>query len=112
MSYFQIVVHEGKAMGVQWYENIKAEEQGQARAREVLERAFYREKRKHETVLAQHESKAIADIADNTIANSPATALVEQYGAIANPAVGSPCPGGTDGVVERAISRRGMQYLH
>ena len=83
------MAHEGKAMGVQWYE--------QARAREVLEKTLKREKRKLETIL---------------IANSPATALVEQYCAIANPAVGSPCPGGTDGVVERAISRRGMQYLH
>ena len=45
--------HEGKAMGVQWYE--------QARASEVLEKTLKREKRKLETVLAQHESKAIAD---------------------------------------------------
>jgi hypothetical protein len=46
----------------------------------VVEKAVAKEKRKLERLLAQHESRAIADRAyQNAIANSPARALVEQH---------------------------------
>jgi hypothetical protein len=125
-AYFQIVAREDKAAGLQRYENIKAQELSKERARTVVEKAVAKEKCKLETMLAQHESRAIADQAyQNAIANSPAKALVEKHcdsasssvfaGSApdpAQPAVGSHYPGCADGLVERGLTRRGTLYFH
>jgi hypothetical protein len=68
-AYFRVVAHQGKLAGMQWYENIKAQELGKERARTVVEKAVAREKRKLEVMLAQQGSRPTADQAPRQLCN-------------------------------------------